>query len=64
VRIGEQPPESPEVLAVMELVLLLLLIGTGVASLLGWTADSRDGADWRPTDDGRRVPTWPAYRDQ
>jgi hypothetical protein len=44
------------------LVLLLgLLVIVVVASLLGWTADSRDGADWKPSDDGRRAPNWPAY---
>ncbi|MEV0001342.1 hypothetical protein AB0H28_03505 [Micromonospora sp. NPDC050980] len=33
------------------LLFLLLLVG---ASALGLTADSRDSADWKPTDDGRR----------
>jgi len=32
---------------------LLLLVG---ASMAGLTADSRDGADWAPTAEGRRVP--------
>lgn len=39
----------------MELVLLLFLLALGVASALGWTVDSRDGADWRPTADGVRA---------
>ncbi|WBB78850.1 hypothetical protein O7606_22010 [Micromonospora sp. WMMD882] len=39
----------------MELVLLLLFfLALAVASMLGLTADSRDSADWKPTDDGRR----------
>jgi hypothetical protein len=28
-----------------------------VLSLLGWTADSRDNADWAPTQNGLRAPT-------
>lgn len=34
----------------MVFVLLLAL-----ASALGWVADSRDGADWTPTESGHRV---------
>jgi hypothetical protein len=45
----------------MGFILLSLLALLVVASLLGWTADSRDGARWKPTDDGRRRPHWPAY---
>lgn len=37
----------------MELVLLVLLALVVVASIFGWTADSRDSADWKPTDQGR-----------
>jgi hypothetical protein len=47
----------------MGLVLLVLFVLLAVASVLGWTADSRDGADWRPTDGGQRRPHWPAYPD-
>lgn len=35
-------------------LLLLLLLFLVVASALGLTADSRDSADWKPTDEGRR----------
>ena len=45
----------------MGLFLLLLFTVVVVASLLGWTADSRDSADWRASDGGRRQPEWPAY---
>jgi hypothetical protein len=38
---------------VLFLAAFLLLLG--VAAELGWTVDSRDGADWAPTNDGRRV---------
>jgi len=38
------------------LVCLLLFLGLIVASALGLPADSRDGADWAPTDEGRREP--------
>jgi hypothetical protein len=40
-----------ELLALLAFFLLLTL-----ASALGWTADSRDGADWKPSNDGRRRP--------
>ncbi|WP_165823110.1 hypothetical protein [Micromonospora globispora] len=36
------------------LLLLLLVLFLVVASALGLTADSRDSADWKPTDEGRR----------
>ncbi|MFD2766690.1 hypothetical protein [Micromonospora eburnea] len=36
------------------LLLLFFLLLLGVASALGLTADTRDSADWRPSDDGRR----------
>lgn len=36
------------------LVLLALLVGLSVASLMGWTTDSRDFADWKPSDGGHR----------
>jgi hypothetical protein len=37
------------------LALLLILVLLAVTSMLGWTADSRDSADWKPTDDGQRA---------
>ncbi|MFR9779292.1 hypothetical protein ACL02O_24950 [Micromonospora sp. MS34] len=40
--------------AMIVLLLLLSLLLLGVASGLGLTADSRDSADWKPTDDGNR----------
>jgi hypothetical protein len=39
-------------MAVLLLVLFLLLLT--VASAFGLTADSRDSADWKPTNEGRR----------
>ncbi|MFD6729650.1 hypothetical protein [Micromonospora aurantiaca (nom. illeg.)] len=33
------------------LLFLLLLVG---ASAFGFTADTRDSADWKPSDDGQR----------
>jgi hypothetical protein len=36
------------------LVVVLVIGGLGLASQLGWSVDSRDGADWRPTDGGIR----------
>ncbi|MEV6375881.1 hypothetical protein [Micromonospora musae] len=44
--------------AVMEfLVLVLFLAVLAVAAATGVTADSRDSADWKPTDAGRRSPS-------
>jgi hypothetical protein len=43
--------------AVMELFLLALIILLAIAGALRWTADSRDFADWQPSDGGfRRSP--------
>ncbi|MEH0934407.1 hypothetical protein V6U80_04510 [Micromonospora sp. CPCC 205543] len=36
------------------LLLLLLLVVLAVASAAGLTADTRDSADWKPSDQGRR----------
>ncbi|MGR6322568.1 hypothetical protein Q2K19_12750 [Micromonospora soli] len=36
------------------LLLVLFLLFLVVASAVGLTADTRDSADWKPTDDGRR----------
>jgi hypothetical protein len=40
----------------MELFFLVFFVLLAVFSALGWTADSRDGADWTPTAAGRRQP--------
>jgi len=37
------------------LAMLILVFLLGLASHLGWSADSRDGADWQPTDHGTRA---------
>jgi hypothetical protein len=42
----------------MELLLFVILLLLAIASAAGLTADSRDGADWAPSADGRRVPRW------
>jgi hypothetical protein len=39
----------------MELVLLAFVVVLVVATALGWTADSRDSADWAPSVDGARA---------
>jgi hypothetical protein len=36
----------------MELLILAFVLVIALAALLGWTADSRDGADWRPSSRG------------
>ncbi len=38
------------------LILLAFFLLLALASALGWTADSRDSADWKPSNDGRRRP--------
>lgn len=38
----------------MEIVILLFFVLLATASAIGVTADSRDYADWKPTDAGRR----------
>ena len=43
----------------MALTILLFLLFIAVASAAGLTTDSRDGADWQPTMDGRRAPRRP-----
>ncbi|MEU7615473.1 hypothetical protein AB0M91_10325 [Micromonospora rifamycinica] len=41
--------------AAMEFLLLLLLLAVlAAAPASGLTADTRDSADWKPTDEGRR----------
>ncbi len=40
----------------MTLFVLLFFVALALASALGWTVDSRDGADWAPTVDGRPQP--------
>jgi hypothetical protein len=39
----------------MLLVFVLLTALLGFASHRGWSVDSRDGADWRPTRNGVRA---------
>jgi hypothetical protein len=40
----------------MELFLLLFFVVIVLAGVFGRVADSRDFADWRPSDDGLRRP--------
>ncbi|MCX4389056.1 hypothetical protein OG777_19290 [Micromonospora peucetia] len=52
---GENNSNHAKVSAAMEILLFLLfLVILAVASAAGLTADSRDSADWKPSDDGRR----------
>jgi hypothetical protein len=54
-------PLSTSVSAGKTRCMLMFLVVAGflalivIASMLGLVADSRDGADWKPTDGGRRV---------
>jgi hypothetical protein len=41
---------------------VLALVALGLSSQLGWSVDSRDGADWRPSDGGVRAGAWSAER--
>jgi hypothetical protein len=56
VRTGDRNGKPTRRVAIMELVLLLFFIVITVAAAFGWTADSRDSADWKPTESGRRAP--------
>jgi hypothetical protein len=38
----------------MEIVLALFFLVIVVASIAGWTTDSRDSADWKPSNEGFR----------
>jgi hypothetical protein len=38
----------------MEIIIALLFLVILVASIAGWTVDTRDGADWKPTNGGFR----------
>jgi hypothetical protein len=38
-----------------QLIVPLFFVFLALASLAGWTADSRDAADWKPTDGGVRA---------
>jgi hypothetical protein len=40
----------------MEFFVPLFFIAVMLAGVFGWVADSRDFADWRPSDDGLRCP--------
>ncbi|MER7439263.1 hypothetical protein [Micromonospora avicenniae] len=52
---GETDINRVKVSAVMEfLFLVLFLVLLAAAAATGVTADSRDSADWKPTDAGRR----------
>ncbi|SCL62294.1 hypothetical protein GA0070606_3596 [Micromonospora citrea] len=52
---GETDSNHAKASAAMEfLFVLLLVLVLAVASAAGLTADSRDSADWKATDDGHR----------
>jgi len=52
---GETDSKHAKVSAAMEFLFFLLFLALLVAaSAAGLTADSRDSADWKPTEDGRR----------
>jgi len=38
----------------MEIVLAIFFLVILVAAIAGWTVDSRDYADWKPTNEGFR----------
>ena len=43
---------------VMALVLVLFFALVALAAALGFGADSRDSADWKPSAQGVRAPRW------
>jgi hypothetical protein len=42
----------------MELFIALFLVLIALASALGFVADSRDSADWKPSSNGVRAARW------
>jgi hypothetical protein len=49
------PERSQEDYAMSGLFFLIaFFVVLAVAGALGWTADSREGGDWSPSDDGQR----------
>jgi hypothetical protein len=68
VRTGQETREIPssfEGLAVMEIIVFAAFFALlTLFSVLGWVTDSRDGADWAPTNNGVRAPArrWFAAR--
>ncbi len=38
----------------MALAFAVFFLVIALASIVGWTADTRDSADWKPTNDGFR----------
>jgi hypothetical protein len=54
---GAHRPDPTKVkgLAIMEFLPFAVFILLALASMFGWTADSRDGADWAPTVNGQRA---------
>jgi hypothetical protein len=39
----------------MELAFLAFIVALIIASVFGWTSDSRDSADWAPSVNGNRA---------
>jgi hypothetical protein len=52
----EQNTSSGVVIVALGVLLFLVLIA--LASRLGYVADSRDSADWKPSFDGARAGRW------
>jgi hypothetical protein len=42
----------------MVTIALVFFVAIGLAGLLGWTVDSRDGVGWAPSSDPRRDTAW------
>jgi hypothetical protein len=57
VRTGQNRGSNDWELAMTELIFFgTFFVVLAVLSALGWVADSRDGADWAPTQNGVRQP--------
>jgi hypothetical protein len=50
VRTGRVNSAQPGGTTVMGIIVLSFLLLLTAASAIGWTADSRDSADWKPSD--------------
>jgi hypothetical protein len=56
---GAHRPTPPDQrVKIMALFVVSFIVLIALASALGFVADSRDSADWKPTDHGVRAARW------
>jgi hypothetical protein len=55
-RLSAKPTSYREMTTMIGMLLFFAVIA--LMGAFGWTADSRDSADWKPTNHGTRAPRW------